>query len=417
MVASPRGSGAAPSGLIDVDTTSFFAIVAVAAIAAVTVTVLPRTMAPPVVVVELLLGIVIGPQVLGIAEPDSFINFFSNLGLGMLFFFAGYEIDFERIRGRPAELGAWGWALSLALAYGLAGILAGLGVVVSFVFTGSALATTAIGTLIPILRDNGELNTRFGTYLLAAGAAGEFGPILLVTLVLSTGQPLHEALILCAFIVLALALAVASVRYAWRGIPAFERTIESSSQLIVRLAVVLIFGLVALASQLGLDILLGGFVAGMITRAALRGQELVAFESKLSAVGFGFLIPFFFVTSGLAFNLDALGEPAAIGKLFLFLALFLVVRGAPALLLYGKDLARRDRIALAFFCATELPLVVAITTLAIDEGHMRSSTAAGLVGAAMLSTLIYPFVGLALRRGDAAAPQEGSAPDALTGPA
>ena len=124
MVASPRGSGAAPSGLIDVDTTSFFAIVAVAAIAAVTVTVLPRTMAPPVVVVELLLGIVIGPQVLGIAEPDSFINFFSNLGLGMLFFFAGYEIDFERIKGKPLKLGAWGWLLSVGLAYGLGGILA-----------------------------------------------------------------------------------------------------------------------------------------------------------------------------------------------------------------------------------------------------------------------------------------------------
>jgi Kef-type K+ transport system membrane component KefB len=200
-------------------------------------------------------------------------------------------------------------------------------------------------------------------------------------------------------VVLALALAVASVRYAWRGIPAFERTLESSSQLAVRIAVLLVFGLVALASQLGLDILLGGFVAGMITRAALRGREMGAFESKLTAVGFGFLIPFFFVSSGIDFNLDALGEPAAIAKLFLFLALFLVVRGLPAMVLYTRDLVRRDRIALAFFSATELPLVVAITTLATETGHMRTSTAAGLVGAAMLSTLIFPFVGLALRKG------------------
>jgi Kef-type K+ transport system membrane component KefB len=385
--------------LIDVDETSFFAIVAVAAIAATLVTVLPRNLAPPVVVIELLLGIVIGPQVLGIADGDSFIDFFSNLGLGMLFFFAGYEIDFERIKGRPMTLGAWGWLASLVLAYGIGGILAAVGVVLSFLYTGSALATTAIGTLIPILRDNGELKTRFGTYLLAAGSAGEFGPILLITLVLSTGHPLHEALILAAFVVLALALAVASVRYAWRGIPAFERTLESSSQLAVRIAVLLVFGLVALASQLGLDILLGGFVAGMITRAALRGREMAAFESKLTAVGFGFLIPFFFVSSGIDFNLDALGEPAAIAKLFLFLALFLVVRGLPAMVLYTRVFVRRDRIALAFFSATELPLVVAITTLATETGHMRTSTAAGLVGAAMLSTLIFPFVGLALRKG------------------
>jgi Kef-type K+ transport system membrane component KefB len=148
----------------------------VAAIAAITVVVIPRPYAPPVVVVELILGIVIGPEVLGIAESDSFIEFFSNLGLGMLFFFAGYEIDFERIRGRPLRLGGIGWILSLALAYGIGGLLAAAGVVLSFLYTGSALATTAIGTLIPVLRDNGELRTRFGTYLLAAGALRRVRP-------------------------------------------------------------------------------------------------------------------------------------------------------------------------------------------------------------------------------------------------
>jgi Kef-type K+ transport system membrane component KefB len=166
----------------------------------------------------------------------------------------------------------------------------------------------------------------------------------------------------------------------------------------VRITVVLVFGLVLLASKLGLDVLLGGFVAGMITRAALRGHELQIFESKLTAVGFGFFVPFFFITSGLEFNLDALGSAEALGKLVMFLVLFLVVRGTPALLLYRGVLNARDRAALAFYCATELPLVVAITTIAVDAGKMRTSTAAGLVGAAMLSTLIYPFVGLALRR-------------------
>jgi Kef-type K+ transport system membrane component KefB len=375
---------ALPTAATTVDTGSFFAIVVVAALAAITVAIVPKRFAPPVVVLELMLGILIGPHVLGLAHPGDFIEFFSNLGLGMLFFFAGYEIDFHRIKGLPLELGAWGWLLSVGLAFGIGGILAGLGIIVSFLYTGAAMATTAIGTLIPILRDNGELKTRFGTYLLAAGGAGEFGPILLVTLVLSTTNPLHESVILLGFVALAIALALVSVRYAWRGWSAFERTFEASSQLAVRVTVVLVFGLVLLASNLGLDVLLGGFVAGMITRLALKGHELAIFESKLTAVGFGFFVPFFFVTSGIEFDLAALGSAAALGKLVLFLALFLVVRGIPALLLYRGIFDLRDR--------------AAITTIAIEDGHMRPSTAAGLVGAAMLSTLIYPFVGMALRK-------------------
>jgi Kef-type K+ transport system membrane component KefB len=394
--------------MIEVDAQSFFVIVVVAAVAAITVAALPGRLAPPVVVVELLLGILVGPEVFDLAESDDFIAFFSNLGLGMLFFFAGYEIDFERIKGTPLKLGAIGWVLSIALAYGIGGALAAAGIVLSFLYTGSAMATTAIGTLIPILRDNGELKTRFGTYLLAAGGVGEFGPILLITLVLSTTQPLHEALILVLFIALALVLALTSVRLAWRGWPALERTFEASSQLAVRITVVLVFGLVLLADELGLDILLGGFVAGMIVRLALKGRELAVFESKLTAVGFGFFIPFFFITSGIEFDLAALGSAEALAKLVMFFGLFLVVRGAPALLLYRRVLRARQRAALAFFSATELPLVVAITTLAVDGGHMKSSTAAGLVGAAMLSTLVFPFAGLALQRRAVAAGEAGA---------
>jgi Kef-type K+ transport system membrane component KefB len=399
--------------VINVDTSSFLVITIVAALAALTFSLLPRRHAPPVVVIELMLGILVGPQVLGLADSDDFTDFFSNLGLGMLFFFAGYEIDFQRIRGQPSRLAARGWLLSLALAYAIGGALAAVGVVLSLVYTGSALATTAIGTLIPILRDADELRTRFGTFLLAAGAAGEFGPILLITLVLSTQNPLHEAFILLAFTALAVTVAVVSVRSAWRGWPLLERTLESSSQLAVRLAVVLVFGLVALAGSLGLDVLLGGFVAGIVTRLALRGREVAVLESKLTAVGFGFLIPFFFVTSGINFDLDALGSASTLLKVPLFLALFLVVRGTPALLLYRGVLVARDRAALAFFSATELPLVVAITTIAVDEGHMRTSTSAALVGAAMLSTLIYPLVGLALRRRER---EQAPQPDALAEP-
>jgi Kef-type K+ transport system membrane component KefB len=396
--------------LIDVDTDSFFVIVLIAAMAAITVAVVPRQFAPPVVVVELMLGILVGPEVLDLAQTSDFIDFFSNLGLGMLFFFAGYEIDFERIRGKPLKLGAIGWLLSISLAYGIGGALAATGIVVSFLYTGSAMATTAIGTLIPILRDSGELKTRFGTYLLAAGGIGEFGPILLVTLVLSTTNPLHEAAILVAFVALALAIALISVRLAWRGWPALERTFEASSQLAVRITVVLVFGLVLLAGELGLDVLLGGFVAGMIVRLALKGRELQVFESKLTAVGFGFFIPFFFVTSGIEFDLAALGSATALLKLLLFFCLFLVVRGLPAMLLYRSVLQVRQRAALAFYSATELPLVVAITTIAIEAGEMKTSTAAGLVGAAMLSTLIFPFVAQALQRKAAAEEEETGPP-------
>jgi Kef-type K+ transport system membrane component KefB len=384
--------------LIKVDPASFFAVVVTAAVAAATVAAAPKRIAPPVVVLELVLGIVIGPEVLGIAHNDDFIEFFSNLGLGMLFFFAGYEIDFERIKGLPLKLGGWGWVLSVAVAYALGGILAATGVIVSALYTGSAMATTAIGTLIPILRDNGELKTRFGTYLLAAGGVGEFGPILLLTIILSTDQPVRESVILIGFALVSVGLGITSIRWAGHGWKALVETLEASSQLAVRVTMVLIFGLVFLANRLGLDLLLGGFVAGMIVRLILKGHEAEVFESKLTAIGFGFFVPFFFVVSGIDFDLAALGSIGAIAKLALFFALFLVVRGIPAMLLYRGVLSARDRAALAFYSATELPLVVAITTLATETGHMHASTAAGLVGAAMLSTLVFPFVGLALRR-------------------
>src|SRR5260221_307953 len=287
----------------------------VAAVAAITVAIVPKRFAPPVVGLELMMGIVIG------------------------------------------------------------GALAAAGVVVSFLYTGAAMATTAIGTLIPILRDNGELKTRFGTYLLAAGGAGEFGPILLVTLFFSTQSPFREGAILIGFVLLAIAVALVSVRLAWRGWPALERTFESSSQLAVRVTVVLVFGLVLLASKLGLDVLLGGFVAGLITRMALKGHELTIFESKLTAVGFGFFVPFFFVTSGIAFDLAALGSAAALGKLALFFCLFLVVRGAPALLLYRCIPSARDRASLPFYSGTELPLVDAIRPIAIYPGQVRATSA------------------------------------------
>jgi Kef-type K+ transport system membrane component KefB len=344
--------------------------------------------------------------VLGL-EVSEFIQFFADLGLGMLFFFAGYEIDLHRIAGGPLRLAAVGWAISLALAYTIGGILAAAGIVLSLLYTGSAMATTAIGTLIPILSDSGELKTRFGTYLLAAGAVGEFGPIMLVTLILSTGSAIHHAAILVAFVALAVGVALIAVRSSHRTVPLFELTLEKSSQLAVRWIVVLVFALALLASELGLDLLLGGFAAGLITRQVLKAREIPAFDSKLSGVAFGVFIPFFFVVSGMRLDVDALfASPGGVVKLLVFFGLFLVVRGTPALVLYRGILDRRGRMALAFFSSTQLPLVLAITAVAQDSGHMRTSTAAALIGAAVLSTLVYPIVGLRLRgdRPEALAP-------------
>jgi Kef-type K+ transport system membrane component KefB len=389
----------------EVDADSFLAIVIAAALASAIVAFGGKRVLVPVVVLELLLGMVIGPDLLDLAQGDQFIDFFSSLGLGMLFFFAGYEIDFERIKGSPLKLAVAGWILSLALAYSIGGLLAAAGVVLSLLFTGSAIATTAIGTLVPILTDAGELKTKFGTYLLAAGAVGEFGPILLITLFFSTSRPVSSALILIVFIAVAVLAALVAIRGIDFGWDTFNRSMETSAQLPIRTAVVLIFALAALATHLGLDLLLGGFVAGVITRLALKGREVPILESKLNAVGYGFLIPFFFVVSGVEFKFDELtSDPKEFVKVLMFAGAFLIVRGVPALVLYAKRMDLRDRTALAFFSATELPLVVAITTIAIDRGEMRELTAASLVGAAILSTAVFPLIGLRLR-GSRAAPE------------
>lgn len=384
--------------MVNVDTTSFLVIVMVAALAAVLSGLAPRRLAVPVVVLEILLGILVGPELLDIAQPDQFTQFFSNLGLGMLFFFAGYEIEFQLIRGKPLRLAGLGWAMSLLIAYGLAALFVLAGDHDGLIFLGAAMATTAIGTLIPILKDADEMRTRFGVFLLAAGAAGEFGPILIVTLFFSTKTTFASALILIAFILLAVIAALLAVRSVGRGWNLIERSLETSGQLGIRATVVIVFALVALATELGLDLLLGGFVAGVIVSLALRGREVDVLESKLAAVGYGFLIPFFFVFTGLEFDIAALFDsPLLLAGVPLFVLCFLIVRGVPAMLLYRRDLDRRSRVALAVFSATELPLVVAITTIAVDKGEMGSGTAASLVGAAVLSTAVLPMIALRIR--------------------
>lgn len=386
--------------MISVDERGFFLIIVVSVIAGIIATILPKKLAPPVIVIELILGIVVGPQVLGWVEMDGFTEFFRNLGLGMLFFFAGYEINFDRVKGKPLKLGIIAWVLSVGIAFGLGGLLAASGLVISFLYTGAAMTSTSLGALIPILNDAGESKSKFGTFTIAASACAEFGPILLLTLVLSEGQPWREAILLFIFLLIAVITAVVSVRASWRSWPLLERTIDLSSQLAVRLTVLLIFALVFLAQDLGLDVLLGGFVAGMIVRASLRGRETEQFESKVYAIGFGFLIPFFFISSGVAYDLDALiGSTSAVVKLPIFLVLMVLARGVPALIVYRGEFKPRQRNALALLSVTQLPLVVAIATLGVEGGNMRASTAAALIGAAVLTMLIFPLAGMGLLKG------------------
>ena len=365
-----------------------------------------RGLVIPVVVLELIAGIVIGPQVLGL-HVSVLISFFSDLGLGLLFFFAGYEIDVHQIAGTPLRLGIAGWVISLAIAYSVGSVLAAAGIVLSLLYTGSALATTAVGMLIPVLSDSRDLRSRFGTHVLASGAVGEFGPIMLLTLILSAQSTEHNALILLAFVASAVAVAVLAVRSAKRVMPTFVATVESSSQLVVRWILVLVFALALLASELGLDLLLGGFAAGVITRQVLAGREIPAFESKLTAIAFGVFVPFFFVVSGMNLDVEALFERwSGVLKMLLFVALFLLVRGAPAMLLYRRVLNSAERRALALMSATQLPMVIAITTLAVAGEHMRPSTQAALIGGAVLTTLFFPTIALRMRR-DAVTPRTG----------
>ena len=379
-------------------TATSIVIIAAAAVVAPLLAELLRRWRIPSVLFELLLGIIIGPAVLGWVEVDEFIKGLSEFGLAILFFMAGYEIDFQRLKGAPLNRGIGGWVVSLALGLGLGVVLALEGFVLSSLLVGLALTTTAIGTLLPMLRDRGLLETRFGGFLTASGAVGEFGPILAITILLSASSPLTEAGLLVAFALLAVAVAALATRPQPPAlVEMLQRHLSTSTQLPVRIIILLIVGLVVVAADLGLDNLLGAFAAGMIARLALSPEQTTALTPRLEAIGFGFLIPIFFIVSGVNFDLDALLEsPTTLLKVPLFLLLMLAVRGLPALVVYKGLLSGRQRVAMALLQATALPLLVVITEIGLSTDRMTTSNAAALVGAGMLSVLVLPLVGFAV---------------------
>jgi Kef-type K+ transport system membrane component KefB len=378
--------------------TSVVLIVFVAALAPFIADQVARWLLVPTVVLEISLGIVIGPSVLGLAKADEFVEALSNFGLAMLFFLAGYEINFARIRGRPLNraLGSWAGSLLLGMLAGaLLAVLLGGGAHAAFVL-GLALTTTALGTILPIVRDSGVLRTPFGATIMAVGAVGEFGPIVTVAVLLSGSRPLQATVLLLAFV----AIAVAAAALAMRSPPArltrlLTVTLGTSAQFAVRLSVLVVLAMVWLATELHLDLVLGAFAAGVVIRlvlASISRQEAAVVESKLEGIGFGLLVPFFFVTTGVAFDLSALlGSPAALALVPVGLAAFLLVRGVPVAVAFRAGLPRRDLVGLSLYAATGLPMVVVITSVGVAYGWLSPATAAGLVGAAMLSVLIYPM--------------------------
>jgi len=363
----------------------------------------------PSVLFELVLGILVGPEVLHWASTDVFVDGLSVLGLCLLFFMAGYEIDVASLGTEAVTRGVSGWLVSLVLGLGVGLVFLATGVADSSLLVGLALTTTAVGTLLPMVHDRGVLHTRFGRFLVAAGTVGEFGPVVAVTVLLGAASPGVETLLLAAFVVLAVGFAyLAARRQPPRLVETMRRHLDTSTQLPVRIVLLVIAGLVLAASSLNLEILLGAFAAGMIVHIAFRPDQAQAMKPRLESIGYGFLIPVYFVVSGMQFHVRELAaSPAAVGRVVLYLGLFLVVRGLPALFVYAGALSLRRRAALGVLQSTALPLLVVITQIGLDTHHMTPVNATALVGAGMLSVLVFPVTGFALAGRDGEAPGAG----------
>ncbi|MFF0743036.1 cation:proton antiporter [Streptomyces sp. NPDC004111] len=390
-------------------------IMAIAVLAPLLAYALGRWLPVPLVIFEILLGILIGPDVLGWAHRDDVIDVLSQLGLAMLIFLAGYEIEFGKVRGDTLKRSVWSWLIALGLGLGLGTLLTHLGDDGGFhhgVFIGTALTSTALGTVLPVLRDSGELGGRFGTVMMAFGSIGEFGPIIAMALLLSGRSAWQSTALLAAFAV----LTAAAVLWAMRPKPPWfsriiARTLHTSGQFAVRLVVLLLALMLGASQALGLDVLLGAFAAGLITRLVLGGaapESSGEILEKVEAMGFGFLVPVFFVVTGVEFDLRSLLDGGrALLLLPVFLALFVLVRGLPVYVLAPRDLGRRDRTALMLFSSTALPLIVAITTIGLDDKVLAASEAAALVGAGMVSVLVFPLLALKCRAGAGPMPKLG----------
>ena len=370
------------------------------------------------VVLLLGLGVVFGPQVLGLITVNETINTFNELGLGMLFFLAGFELEAYAVQGRSGKLAIGGWVISLALAFAVTWVLWTTGYVKDLVGIAIALTSTALGTLLPVIRDRGLLHSPFGTYFMGAGALGEFGPIIAIALLLSSNSLPFTIATLVVFALVAFVIWRSPGRVMTARVSVIvERGHQTSSQTAVRWTVVLLLFLLGLAAEFGLDAVLGAFVAGVLLRRYAPPGDGNKLAPKIEAIGFGFFVPLFFVVSGA--KLDIASIAANPGRLVVFFVLLLLVRGIPQYVLYRSAIpATRERWQFTLYVATALPILVAITGLEVSAGTMLPENAAALVGAGALTVLVFPLLGdsinklaLAKATAGAALPGPAKAPD------
>ena len=360
----------------------------------------------PAVVLEILAGIVIGPAGLKLVSVDEPIRVLSLLGLAFLLFLSGLELDVRLLRGRVLQLTGLGFVMTVVLAYAIAVTLRSAGIVESALLVAICLSATALGVVAPVLKDAGETTTAFGQLIIAAASIADFGSILILSLLFSREEASSSAqlVLMGGFAVLTLAI-VAALTVAERSSAlsaVLKRLQDSTAQIRIRGAFLLMVGFTALAARLGLELILGAFVAGALLAVldADYQQTHPKFHEKLEAIGFGVFVPVFFVTSGLRFDVAALfSDSNTIFRVPIFLGALLVARGVPALL-YRPLVGQSKAIVAALLQATSLPFIVAATTIGIELHAMNKSNASALVAAGLLSVVIFPMTGLALLRRD-----------------
>ncbi|ROS31727.1 cation:proton antiporter [Cellulomonas sp. PhB150] len=370
-----------------------FPVVLVAALTLLVVTVMPRRYRLPQVVVLLAGGVVIGPDALALSSAQD-VSLLSDLGMGFLFLLAGYELDPGIARQPAGRLGMRAWVTSLVLAAALLWVLNVDHDVPASTAIAIALSTTALGVLIPILKEEGLATKPIGGYVVAGGAIGELGPIVAMAVLLGTRGTVGALVALLLFAAAVVALALVPRRFAMDRTRQFLATMsDGNTQGPMRFTLVLLVALLANATFMGFDAVLGAFLAGMVLRA-WSPVDNEAFEAKLDTVGWGVFIPIFFVSSGMGLEIDAIAERLWLP--FAFAGLLLVVRGGPALFWYRRVLGRRDRLRVGLYSATTLPLLVALTQLATEDGSLDDATAACLVGAGALTVLVFPLLSRAV---------------------
>jgi Kef-type K+ transport system membrane component KefB len=402
----------------DVSFVNLLVVVAVAVAAPLTVGFFPR-LRVPAVVLEIIGGIIIGPSVLGWVHADLPVAILALFGLAFLLFLAGLEIDVHRLRGRLLRFALLGYLATLVLGHGAGGAFDLAGWVSQPLLIAITLSATSLGLVVPVLKDAGQVRSQVGQTALAAASIADFGAIVLLSLFFSSsgGSTGAKVIVLGVFagLVAVTGLVVSGAARSMRLGQVLVRLQDTTAEIRVRCAVLLLVAFTFLAEKFGLESILGAFLAGAIVGLVDRDSSShPRFRSKLEAIGYGFLIPVFFVTSGIRLNLTGLlHSPPALVRVPIFLLALLIVRGLPALLGLRAN-GPRATIALGLLQATSLPFIVTATQIGVTLGKISSVTAAALVCAGLLSVMIFPLGALALLRRTRPEPAE---PDTATAPA